>query len=241
MSEQIRRQYETNINNYRGSFETKAGFHYIHKKMGVFQNYLPPASPEIRLLEVGSADGVFTRYFSDLGYRVVGLDFAHTQIKKAASYNKKADFVQADGQILPFQDNSFDAIISMCTIRYFENADAAFDDFVRCLKPGGTLVVDVPNRFSPFFWGIGTLVDRIFGVPKPAYTRTYTREQIDRVFQVRNLTNVQTKHILLTYRYFPDWIFYIVKPIESIFESVWGLRRLVALVICAGQKQNQER
>lgn len=236
MNQEIRQQYELVVRNYGQTFETLAGEHYAKRKMAIFQQALPSPSSSVELLEVGCADGIFTRRFAALGYRVVALDFAGTQLQRAVAGNPQQQFVQADGQSLPFKDASFDAIVSMCTLRYFTNPDQAMAEFVRCLKPGGSLVVDVPNRYCPFYWGVGTALDRIFRVPHPAYTCTFSKEGIEAAFETAGLTGIWSSHILLTYRYFPNWVFQITRQLERLIEPTPALRRLAALIVCGGKK-----
>lgn len=50
-------------------------------------------------------------------------------------------FVQADGEILPFPDASFNSVTIAFGIRNFTNKEAALSDIYRCLKPGGKLVI----------------------------------------------------------------------------------------------------
>ena len=51
------------------------------------------------------------------------------------------EFVQADGQCLPFPDDSFDCITIAFGLRNVTDKDAALRDMHRVLKPGGRLLV----------------------------------------------------------------------------------------------------
>jgi len=42
---------------------------------------------------------------------------------------------------LPFEDNKFDRILSSLVLSYLKNPDVVVSEFVRCLKPGGKLVI----------------------------------------------------------------------------------------------------
>lgn len=49
----------------------------------------------------------------------------------------RADCIQANGESLPFRDNSFDAITIAFGIRNFSHIDRGLEEFLRLLKPGG--------------------------------------------------------------------------------------------------------
>jgi len=60
-----------------------------------------------------------------------------------------------DATRLSFPDNSFDVAVSYSTIEHIpgaENRRAAIREMARVLRPGGHLVVTVPNKFSTFLF-----------------------------------------------------------------------------------------
>jgi ubiquinone/menaquinone biosynthesis C-methylase UbiE len=68
-----------------------------------------------RVLEIGCGDGKFIRQYSSMPKRVVGLDpefsdlcIAH-KLKPAST--DQPYYLQANGEKLPFPDNSFDIVI----------------------------------------------------------------------------------------------------------------------------------
>ncbi|HEY8584247.1 MAG TPA: class I SAM-dependent methyltransferase [Capillimicrobium sp.] len=50
---------------------------------------------------------------------------------------------------LPYEDGSFDAVLSMGVLEHVQDPDGSLDELHRVLRPGGTLYVyKLPNRFS---------------------------------------------------------------------------------------------
>jgi SAM-dependent methyltransferase len=71
---------------------------------------------------------------------------------------KKFSFVLADATDLPFEDDSFDLSICMSTVDHIPSAEArqeAVNQMARTTKPGGHVVVTVPNLWClPYAAGI---------------------------------------------------------------------------------------
>ncbi|MFT5202691.1 MAG: SAM-dependent methyltransferase [Candidatus Aldehydirespiratoraceae bacterium] len=55
--------------------------------------------------------------------------------------------VQGDGTRLPYPDETFDKIIASEVLEHVPDDQAAYDEFMRILKPGGTIAVTVPATF----------------------------------------------------------------------------------------------
>jgi len=71
--------------------------------------------------------------------KVVGVDFSKNMLKIANKKNKneKIEYIFADCNNLPFEDNSFD-IVTMCFgLRNIENIDNTIKEFKRVLNPNG--------------------------------------------------------------------------------------------------------
>ncbi|MBN8828275.1 MAG: bifunctional demethylmenaquinone methyltransferase/2-methoxy-6-polyprenyl-1,4-benzoquinol methylase UbiE [Sphingobacteriia bacterium] len=75
-------------------------------------------------------------------------------------FYKNINFLVADGEKLPFPDNSFDLITIAFGIRNFTNIDAALKEFYRVLKPFGKFLclefskvnsfIEIPYNFYSF-------------------------------------------------------------------------------------------
>jgi ubiquinone/menaquinone biosynthesis C-methylase UbiE len=235
----IKDLYDNVITKYYDSFNSKAGKYYINKKMKTFINYLPSQRPEgLKLLEVGSADGVFTEQLSKLGYETYSIDFSLPQIEKARMHcNDKVVFVNADGESLSFKPNSFDIIISMCTVRYFSNPEKAILHWYDLLRPNGVLIIDVPNSLCPFFWGLNRVINFFLGITTPKMTKKFSPIGIRRIFSDSGLENIESKNILLVYRWLSDVMFFIIRFVEKVLEYLPGGKIFLALIVCKGVKR----
>ena len=72
----------------------------------------------------------------------VGLDLTPGMIQVAQDKNlSNTEFVVGDSENLPFEENSFDAVICSNSFHHYPNPQAFFDSAYRVLRKGGRLVV----------------------------------------------------------------------------------------------------
>ncbi len=107
--------------------------------------------PGRKVLDAACGVGYGSFYIRTQGAaEVTGLDIDHGALEYARTHYKdeKLEFMRGDCTKLPFQDNSFDVIVSFETLEHISNAGAVVAEFARCLKPGGTLLASTPNRLT---------------------------------------------------------------------------------------------
>lgn len=62
----------------------------------------------------------------------------------------RLDFGRIDTvEDLPYEDGSFDGLISLSVLEYLRKPDQAMQEFARVLKPGSKVVISLPNARSP--------------------------------------------------------------------------------------------
>ena len=103
------------------------------------------------VLEVGCGSGMGLPYLQARARMVVGGDYTMALLKEARRHLPDAHIVRMDAQRLPFRDRSFDAVLMLEMIYYVADQEAAFSECRRVLKPGGKLMVCLPNRDRPDF------------------------------------------------------------------------------------------
>lgn len=104
----------------------------------------PYLSERMRILDVGSGGGEFAYLLKTLGHDVQGVEPNHGYANYAASQyglNITRGFI--GDAMLP--EHSYDLITSWHVLEHTEDPGAVLDQLRRALRPGGTLVIEVPN------------------------------------------------------------------------------------------------
>jgi len=102
-------------------------------------------------LDAGCGTGFLTFELAARGHHVTGVDFAPAMLaearRKAAERGVSIRLEEADAEQLPFKPGSFDFVISRHLLWTLPHPEAAVDEWIRVLRPGGRLVV-VDGQFD---------------------------------------------------------------------------------------------
>lgn len=108
-----------------------------------------------RVLDVGCGVGMYLAAFQRCTSHVFGVEVEHAWACDALSHAN--GIVQAVGEFLPFADGAFDLTFSHEVLEHVTDDRAVLAEMVRVTRPGGRIVLFVPNRLYPFethgvFW-----------------------------------------------------------------------------------------
>ncbi len=98
-----------------------------------------------RILDLGAGTGEFTRPLMQRypSADIIALDIAHAMLRKTQARigdNGQLTCVCADGEHLPFTDDSFDFIFSNLMLQWCTELEPVFTELRRVLTPGGLLL-----------------------------------------------------------------------------------------------------
>ena len=122
----------------------------VHRKFvgagncdGIFR-YILPYLEGRRVLDVGCAEGGYTKYFSN---NSIGMDLEFKSLRIAKREGLNVCSVNINTS-LPFRDESFDAIFCSHVLEHVYSPYYLLKEFNRVLKEDGIIVIVVPTEVS---------------------------------------------------------------------------------------------
>jgi len=101
-----------------------------------------------KALDVGCGEGRFCRMLKPHGVDVTGVDPTRALITAARSRDPAGAYLEAVAERLPFDDKSFDLVVSYLSLIDIPDIHAAIPEMARVLNPGGSLLIANLNSFN---------------------------------------------------------------------------------------------
>jgi SAM-dependent methyltransferase len=155
------------------------------------------------ILENGCGVGMYVEHISSFGGNVIGLEYDFERAAEARISSH--DIINAAGEFLPLSSETFDLILSHEVLEHVQDDRAAICEMIRALrspdpvsgKPGGRIVIFVPNRGYPFethgiYWmgkyrfGNKLFVNylpRVLRNKLAPHVRIYSKHDVEKLFQ----------------------------------------------------------
>lgn len=151
-----------------------------------------------RILEVGVGTGISLPDY-DGATRLIGVDLSEPMLRKAHArvsglgLRNVEGLVVMDAQRMAFPDDSFDVVVAQLVVTSVPNPEAALDEFLRVVKPGGEIVLVsrvgadkglrqvIEQRFTPITRRLGWRLE----FPWRRYERWVERRENVRIIERR--------------------------------------------------------
>jgi ubiquinone/menaquinone biosynthesis C-methylase UbiE len=144
--------------------------------------------PGERILDLATGTGWTSRRVAQRGANVTGVDIA-ADLLVAARENARAaqlsiDYQLGDAENLPFEDGTFDAVISTCGIMFATRPEAAAKELARVTRTGGRVALTTWVQDGNLFKMFQVMRRYMAPPPQPAPSSPFEWGNPDRV---RNL------------------------------------------------------
>lgn len=158
---------------------TQAGYSFGLRRRRVLELFDRPGG---RVLDVGCGPGVMASAAVERGCTFWGVDPAVGMITLARERHAsvaRAHFTVASAEHLDFPTQTFDTVICTGVLERIADDERALQEMARVLKPEGSLLLTVPNRWSPSLMWRDHIFYPLVAMLRPIYRRLRHTEATD--------------------------------------------------------------
>lgn len=148
-------------------------------------------NPGMRILDIGCGSGYLTFPIATMNINscVIGLDIVkdtleRNSVKAQKMSIKNLKFVTYDGIVFPFEDNSFDLVVTRYALHHFPDIGRSISEVSRILKHKGRFFISDPR---PNDCDITRFVDDYMQLKKDGHIKFYTKEEWIQICKVYNM------------------------------------------------------
>jgi 2-polyprenyl-6-hydroxyphenyl methylase / 3-demethylubiquinone-9 3-methyltransferase len=117
------------------------------------------------VLDAGCGGGFLSEELAKKGAHVWAIDTAEQLLAKAKEHAQEGGlnirYSKASCEQIPFAKNTFDVVVCVDVLEHLANPQLALIEFMRVLKPGGTLFFDTINRTILAKWIVYFFMENI--------------------------------------------------------------------------------
>jgi SAM-dependent methyltransferase len=121
----------------------------------------PGRMKDKKVLEIGLGYGTLGQQIAQAGADYTGMDLAQHPVDhmnlRLRLHGLPGRAIQGSALSMPFPDESFDFLVSIGCMHHTGDLQKCFDETHRVLKPGGSAVLMIYNKFSYMRWRLAPL------------------------------------------------------------------------------------
>lgn len=144
-----------------------------------------------RLLDVGCGAGTYAAAMKALGWSVIGLEPA-VPVAVAAARRGELDMVAGRIEEAPLQDGLFDAVTFWHVLEHTYSPARALSQALRVLRPGGSVLVEVPNIES---WQARLFGRYWFHLDPPRHRYHFSEASLRAYLLAKGFGRVRIRHV----------------------------------------------
>ena len=180
------------------------------------------------MLDAGCGDGTFTMILGQWASEVHAIDVQEdylARVRELLLNEEKFILSNMSASAMAYPNNYFDRVVTIETLEHVPDLAGAASEICRVLKPGGELLVTVPNRWFPCEnHGMRIGSKRVYGrVPLLPYlpwlhhrlslARVFTVRDLDSLFVTRGLKRTAVDYIWPTFEHGGNYFQPYLKPL----------------------------
>lgn len=225
-----RKELEAIVNNRATAERLSLLKHYSN-----IGKWLPPTRVCAPVLELGCGPGRYVALLGQLGYQVVGVDAYGPEAFPTWKLIEKLANVRFHGstraEALPFPDQSFEHVVCIGALLYFDDPVLALTEVRRVLKPGGHLIMRTVNKENFYTRFTGQNLD-------PSSKNLYTPQELIDFVERGGFRLIES----FTYGFWPpvlgDYWWYltntiITPPVQAVLSKLTPANHRINIVLMA--------
>lgn len=192
---------------------TRYGQAYVgsqtHAKGAELERFVTTSQPEPewQALDVATGGGHTALKFAQHVRRVTATDLTNKMVQVARDFITSqgidnVEFLQADAENLPFNDQSFNLVTCRIAAHHFPRPDRFVRESARVLKPGGKLLVQ--DQIVPEDREAARRINIFERIRDPSHHRTLSQGELLALFQENGLSVYHHEHFIKKHN-FINW------------------------------------
>lgn len=141
------------LNNWESYWKQKQNVDDVYSNIDRIVSHLTAVTglKNKKVLEIGAGTGRDSFPFLARGSEVYVLDYSPAAMQIISQLNhekeEKVNAILGDAFMIPVSDNSVDIVFHQGLLEHFKDPLKILEENVRVLKPGGFLLIDVPQKY----------------------------------------------------------------------------------------------